>query len=175
MKKFVSLLIALVMMLTMTFAMAEDWSADTDWMSIDWDTKTACYQFTGTWELLENNFRYQFLINLYDDGSVVVDQFNALGGYAFKQFGFWSEEADEDGNCINLVIVRSTPVAEGDALVPHEYEYALYEEADGGYSFGYDFGIVPGAYYRTVDMTGTSEIVYESLATFEAAVNEVAE
>lgn len=175
MKKLVSLLIALVMMLTMTFAMADDWSVDTDWMNMDWDAKTVSYQFTGTWELLANNFRYQFLINLYDDGSVVIDQFNALRGNGYQQFGYWSEAADEDGNCISMTILFCSPTNQGEPLVAHNYEYELYEESDGGYSFGYDFGIAPGAYYRTVDVTCNGEIAYETLAAFEAAVNEVTE
>ena len=175
MKKLIAILMTIAMLLSTAAVFAEetDWSTYTDWMNVDWDAKTIKYQFTGVWEDLDHGFRYQYLINLYEDGSVLVDQFNSLNATGYQQFGFWSEEADEDGNCITLKTLFCTPNPGETELVAHEYEYELYEEEDGGYSFGYTFGVAAGRYFRTVDVTGSAEIKHESVTAFEDAVKEV--
>lgn len=174
MKKIIALLLALCMALSLTAAFAEDWESFEGWNDVDWDAKTIKYQFTGEWALPEYNIALQFVINLYDDGSALVDQRKTTEGASYLQFGYWSEETTEDGNEIAFDTLYCTPV-EGDELVAHEYSYELYEEEDGNYSFGYTFGIAPGQYFREADVAGGAEIVYESLEAFHAAVDAVAE
>ena len=53
---------------------AFDWTTYTDWIKTDWDSKDIAYQFTGEWELAEYGIKFGFLLNLYSDGSAVVDQ-----------------------------------------------------------------------------------------------------
>ncbi len=174
MKKIAALLLALMMALTLTAAVAEDWETFEDWTNVDWNSKTIKYQFTGEWALEEYNISMQFVINLYEDGSALVDQRKTNEGASYFQYGYWSEENTEDGNEIAFDTLFCTPVGEGEALVAHEYSYELYEEEDGNYSFGYTFGIAPGQYFREADMTGGAEIMYESLDAFHAAVDTVA-
>lgn len=154
-----------------------DWIGFADWMGEDWAAKTPSYQFTGEFAQAENGIYLHFLINLYSDGSVLVDQrrlaTEAMGeGSSYTYFGYWSETDTEDGNEIMMDIVSVTPL-EGGELLAHEYNYALYEESDGNYSFGYTFGIVPGQYFRTVDVVGGSEIIYATVEDFYIAMNEV--
>lgn len=162
MKKLVSLLVALMMVFSLSLACAEE----VDWLNVDWDAKTVKYQFTGSWELPENGISFHFLINLYEDGTALVEQLSGGATPSYQQFGTWSEELTEDGNEIAFATVLCTNEGE---LIPHEYEYDLYEEEDGSYSFGYTFGIIPGQYYRDVDMIGSAEIQYATLADYIAA------
>lgn len=148
-----------------------DWSHFEDWQSENWDSKTVSYQFTGEWSLEEYDIFNYFLINFYSDGSVVVEQYNP-GGMCYEYFGYWSEENTADGNEISLDTVYVTPDNGVGALVVHEYHYDLYEESDGGYSFGYTFGISAGAYFRDVDVAGSSAVTYATIAAFKAAMDE---
>ena len=174
MKKIVSLALALCMLLSLTAVFAEDWTAFEGWMDADWDAKTVKYQFTGKWDLDDNDIHYEFLINLYEDGSALVDQRRTNQHSSYCQFGYWTEETTEDGNEIAFTTLFCTPL-NGTALVAHEYSYDLYEEEDGNYSFGYTFGIIPGQYFRDVDMAGGAEIAYETLEAFHTAVDVAAE
>ena len=155
MKKLIALLLTLCMILSAASVLAEDWTAHEGWLQEDWDAKTVKYQFTGEWELAEYNIHFMFLINLYEDGSALVDQRDIGKASSYCQFGYWSEEQTVDGS----------------ELVAHEYSFELYEEEDGNYSFGYTFGIAPGQYFRDVDMTGGAEIAYPTLAAFHEAVD----
>lgn len=151
-----------------------DWSSFTDWMNESWDGKTVRYQFTGSWELAEYNYFYSLLINLYDDGSVLVDQRNTADATGYQQFGYWSEKNTADGKEISLDTLYCTNVS-GNGLVAHEYHYDLYEESDGGYSFGYTFGISPGSFFREADMTGSATVTYANLDVFHEAVDNIYE
>lgn len=148
-----------------------DWSHFENWQSENWDSKTVSYQFTGEWSLEEYDIFNYFLINFYSDGSVVVEQYNP-GGMCYEYFGYWSEENTADGNEISLDTVYVTPDGGVGALVYHEYHYDLYEESDGGYSFGYTFGISAGAYFRDVDVAGSSTVTYATIAAFKSAMDE---
>lgn len=98
-----------------------------------------------------------------------MEQLSTGGTPSYRQFGAWSEELTEDGNEIAFATLLSTSDAD---LVAHEYEYDLYEEEDGSYSFSYTFGIIPGQYFRDAEMVGSAEILYASLADFQAAFTE---
>ncbi len=163
MKKMLAILMAVMMLMSVALVHAEE---EIDWTIENWDAKTVKYQFTGAWELPENNISLHFLLNLYEDGTVLCDQLrNADTEYFY--YGTWTEENTEDGNEIALNI---TVVYDGSAAQGHEYAYDLYEEEDGGYSFGFTFGIAPGQYFRDADMVGSSEITYEGMAAFKTAV-----
>lgn len=150
-----------------------DWSHFEDWTAEKWDSKTISYQFTGEWALEEYSIFNYFLINLYGDGSALIEQYSP-GGRTYDYFGYWSEENTADGNEISLDTLYVTPDGGAGALVVHEYHYDLYEESDGGYSFGYTFGISAGAYFRDVDMTGSSSVTYSDLSAFRSAMDSVA-
>ena len=170
MKKLIALLLTLCMILSAASVLAEDWTAHEGWLQEDWDAKTVKYQFTGEWELAEYNIHFMFLINLYEDGSALVDQRSIASASSYCQFGYWSEEQTEDGNEIAFDTLYCTSV-DGTELVAHEYSFELYEEEDGNYSFGYTFGIAPGQYFRDVDVAGGAEIAYATLAAFHEAVD----
>ncbi|MBR3270359.1 MAG: hypothetical protein IKI59_00440, partial [Clostridia bacterium] len=114
MKKFVAILLALVTAFALvacgqsapaaateakTEAKAEtaDWAHYKDWITTDWN-KAIAYQFTGHWDMgdPQYNIVYDFLINLYEDGSVCGKQ-AGYGGRAFTFYGFWTAEDTEDG------------------------------------------------------------------------------
>ncbi len=162
MKKLFAILMAAMMLMAVAPVHAED----VDWNIENWDAKTVKYQFTGVWELPENNISLSFLLNLYEDGTALCDQLRSAD-IEYFYYGTWSEENTEDGNEIALNI---TLVYDGAAAQGHEYSYDLYEEEDGGYSFGFTFGIAPGQYFRDADMVGSAEIAYEGMAAFKAAV-----
>ena len=170
MKKLTALLLTLCMILSAASVLAEDWTAHEGWLQEDWDAKTIKYQFTGEWALAEYNIYFQFVINLYEDGSALVDQRNTVSASSYLQFGYWSEEKTEDGNEIAFDTLYCSSV-DGTELVAHEYSFELYEEEDGNYSFGYTFGIAPGQYFRDVDVAGGAEITYPTLAAFHEAVD----
>ena len=153
MKKIVALLLVLCLTLSFTLAVAENWESYENWLTEDWDAKEIAYQFNGTWELAEYGISFNILINLYSDGSALVDQRNIASASSYLQFGYWSEELTEDGNEIAFDTLYCSDV-EGTSLIAHEYSYELYEEEDGNYSFGYTFGIAPGQYFREADMVG---------------------
>lgn len=78
------------------------WAGFEGWQSEDWDAKTIRYQFTGAWALEEYGMNFQLLINLYSDGSALVDQRNISSASSYTQYGYWSEEETQDGNEITL-------------------------------------------------------------------------
>lgn len=170
MKKIVALLLTLCLCLSALPVLAEDWESFEDWQNVNWDEKTIAYQFFGEWELAEYGFAFKLLVTLYDDGSALVDQRNANSNSSYFQYGYWSEETTEDGNEIAFDTLFSTGAEEG-TLVAHEYSYELYEEEDGNYSFGYTFGIAPGAYFREADMAGGKDVLYATMDEFHAAVD----
>ena len=190
MKKFVAILLALVTAFALvacgqsapaaateakTEAKAEtaDWAHYKDWITTDWN-KAIAYQFTGHWDMgdPQYNIVYDFLINLYEDGSVCGKQ-AGYGGRAFTFYGFWTAEDTEDGKEVTLTMRKETPLDDAktyDDLLDHKYTYTLYEESDGGFSFAFDFGIIPGEYMRTVDMAGNATVQFETLDAFLASL-----
>ena len=190
MKKFVAILLALVTAFALvacgqsapaaateakTEAKAEtaDWAHYKDWITTDWN-KAIAYQFTGHWDMgdPQYNIVYDFLINLYEDGSVCGKQ-AGYGGRAFTFYGFWTAEDTEDGKEVTLTMRKETPLDGAktyDDLLDHKYTYTLYEESDGGFSFAFDFGIIPGEYMRTVDMAGNATVQFETLDAFIASL-----
>lgn|GEM_PF-2356826 len=190
MKKFVAILLALVTAFALvacgqsapaaateakTEAKAEtaDWAHYKDWITTDWN-KAIAYQFTGHWDMgdPQYNIVYDFLINLYEDGSVCGKQ-AGYGGRAFTYYGFWTAEDTEDGKEVTLTMRKETPLDDAktyDDLLDHKYTYTLYEESDGGFSFAFDFGIIPGEYMRTVDMAGNATVQFETLDAFIASL-----
>ena len=52
----------------------------------------------------------------------------------------------------------------------HYLAPSLYEESDGGFSFAFDFGIIPGEYMRTVDMAGSASVQFDTLDAFIASL-----
>lgn len=190
MKKFVAILLVLVTAFALvacgqsapaaateakTEAKAEaaDWAHYKDWITTDWN-KAIAYQFTGHWDMgdPQYNIVYDFLINLYEDGSVCGKQ-AGYGGRAFTFYGFWTAEDTEDGKEVTLTMRKETPLDDAktyDDLLDHKYTYTLYEESDGGFSFAFDFGIIPGEYMRTVDMAGNATVQFETLDAFLASL-----
>lgn len=150
-----------------------NWEKFEGWSEENWDGKDIAYQFTGEWELAEYNYYYSFLINLYTDGSAMVDQRNTGTASSYYQYGYWSEENTPDGNEIAFDTLYATHV--NGALIDHEYSYSLYEESDGNYSFGYTFGISPGAYFREAPVAGGKDVAYATTEAFHEAVDNIYE
>lgn len=187
MKK-LSKILALILALTMVFALAscsggetdggkaeetvetKDWTKFHDWQSENWDSKEISYQFTGDWQLDEYDIDYHFVINFYKDGSAIIDQRDINQHSSYIAYGYWSEEKTADGNEIAFDSVEAVDITT--LLIDHEYSYSLYEESDGGYSFGYTFALAPGQYFRTVDVIGSSNVTYNTLEAFHTAVDK---
>lgn len=151
----------------------KDWTGFHGWLEEDWDSKEISYQFTGYWDMGDPAYgkAFSFLMNLYNDGSVLVNQYQT-GKADYRYFGSWELVKDPDGDELDITIVEETDEA-GD-LIDHKYSYVLYEESDGGFSFGYDFGIAAGQYFRVADMTGSKNVTYTSIAAFQAAADAAA-
>lgn len=152
----------------------KDWTGFTGWLEEDWDSKDISYQFTGAWSMDgEYAMSYDVLINLYSDGSLLADQYSA-GRASYTYYGQWTGADTEDGVELTLNTICEAPLNAGDDMVAHEYEYILYEESDGGFSFGYTINLAPGQYFRTADVKGSSAVTYAALADFRAAVDAAA-
>lgn len=152
----------------------KDWSDFTGWTEEDWDGKDISYQFTGSWSMDgEYAMKYDVLINLYSDGSVRVNQY-MVGGMSYTQYGQWTGADTEDGVELTLDTICEEPLNPGDDMVAYEYNYILYEESDGGFSFGYTINLAPGQYFRTADVKGSSDVTYATVADFCAAMDAAA-
>lgn len=163
---------------------AKDWTGFTGWLEENWDSKDISYQFTGSWSMDgEYAMKYDVLINLYSDGSLLADQYGA-GRASYTYYGQWTGADTEDGVELTLDTICEAPLQNVPAGAPegmvsadyvaYEYEYILYEESDGGFSFGYTINLAPGQYFRTADVKGSSAVTYATVADFRAAVDAAA-
>ena len=153
-------------------AEGREWRGFHGWLEEDWDSKTPEYQFTGYWDMgdAEYGIAFSFLMNLYNDGSVLVNQFQAERS-DYRYYGSWEKVEDPDGDELHINIVEESG-GEIESLIDHKYSYVAYEESDGNFSFGYDFGIAGGQYFRVANVTGSAEVNYASIADFQAAAAE---
>ncbi|MBQ4427288.1 MAG: hypothetical protein II881_06000 [Oscillospiraceae bacterium] len=144
-------------------AWEKDWTDENDWLDESFDGKSVSYQLSGSWSM-EGDYPMTFhlLANLYSDGSVRVYQHSPTRGDNFY-FGYWTERDTQLGHRISLTMRAET---NGNELVEHDYSYRFFANPDGQYSFGLDFGIIPGSYMRAAELSGGSEIVYSSEAEF---------
>ncbi|MBQ7525802.1 MAG: hypothetical protein IJT09_05140, partial [Abditibacteriota bacterium] len=149
-----------------------EWRGFHGWLDEDWGSKTPDYQFTGYWDMgdPEYGIAFSFLMNLYSDGSVMANQYQD-GRADYRYFGSWEKVADPDGDELHINIAEETG-GEIEDRIGHKYSYVVYEEADGGYSFGFDFGIAGGQYFRVANLTGSKEIKYASVEDFQKAARE---
>lgn len=146
-----------------------NWTGFHGWLDEDFESKDVDYQFTGYWDMgdPEYGIAFSFLMNLYSDGSARINQYQA-GRSDYTYFGSWEKVEDPDGDELNINIVEETN--ESGELIDHRYSYTVYEEADGGFSFGYDFGIAAGQYFRVANMTGSAGAKYTT-DSFKAAAD----
>lgn len=141
---------------------------ETDWLAEDIASKTISYQFTGSWSLGgEYAMEYNIIVNLYEDSALVAKALSGDSGYTF--YGYWSGKDTEDGKELSLTNKFGTNLEDG--LIAHEYNYTLYEESDGGFSFSYTFYLAPGQYFRDAAMKGGATVKY---ATFEDFITAMA-
>ncbi len=138
------------------------------WDALDFTGKEIAYQFMGEWEFAEFSMNFAFLLNFYSDGCVKVEQYHRYTeDTTYIYVGYWSEEVTVDGNEITFKNLYARDL--DNYLISHDYDYVLFEESDGTYSFGYDFCLAPGQYYRTVDVVGGSDITYGNESAFYSA------
>lgn len=135
-----------------------NWTGFHGWLDEDFESKDVSYQFTGYWDMgdPEYGIAFSFLMNLYSDGSARINQYG--NNMDYRYFGSWEKVEDPDGDELNIKIVEETN--ESGELIDHKYSYTVYEESDGGFSFGYDFGIAAGQYFRVANLTGSKEVKY---------------
>ncbi len=148
-----------------------DWTSFTGWTGEAFDGKDISYQLTGHWEMDgANAMAFEFLANLYTDGSLRITQYSLTRGRN-DYFGYWTLRNIESGNRITLTTVLETPIGGEGELVAHKYTYKFFEES-GLYSFSFDFGIIPASYFRAVDLSGSEAVQYPSadlfISTFSA-------
>lgn len=137
------------------------------WLAEDVDSKTISYQFTGSWSLGgEYAMEYNVIVNLYEDSALVAKAVKGEGGYTF--YGYWSEKNTEDGKELSLTNKFGSNLDGG--LIAHEYNYTLYEESDGGFSFSFTFYLAPGQYFRDAAMKGGKNVQYATFDAFSAAM-----
>lgn len=150
---------------------ARVWTGFHGWLDEDWDAKEVAYQFTGYWDMgdPEYGIAFSFLMNLYADGSVQICQYQADRA-DYRYFGGWELVEDPDGDELHIKVAEETN--ESGELIDHKYSYEIYEESDGGFSFGYDFGIAAGQYFRVANMAGSKEVNYANVDAFKAAADE---
>ena len=144
------------------------WKGFHGWKEENFDAKDISYQFTGFWDMGDATYgiAFSFLMNLYEDGSVQVNQYQAPST-DYRYYGSWEKVEDPDGDELHINIAEETNV-DGE-LIDHKYSYVVYEEADGGFSFGYDFGIAPGQYFRVANLAGKAGAEYKDVAAFQTA------
>lgn len=139
---------------------------EAQWLAEDIDSKTISYQFTGSWSLGgEYAMTYNVIVNLYEDSALVA---KAVGGQTYTFYGYWSGKDTEDGKELSLVNKFGSDLSGG--LIDHEYNYTLYEESDGGFSFSYTFYLAPGQYFRDAAMKGGTTVQYATFDAFSAAM-----
>lgn len=150
---------------------------DEQWLQENFDNKEIAYQFVSpetNRDSIDYGYAFAACVNLYTDGSARVDLRNVVGDRSDMHFGFWTLEESDYGNSIELTIRRVVALS-GTELLEHKYTYTIYEEEDGSYSFNFDFGITPGAYYRQIAVAGSANVQYATLEDFYAAVAMIVE
>lgn len=148
----------------------KEWIGFHGWMGENWGAKSIDVQFTGYWDMGDPtyNIAFSFLMNLYDDMSVQIYQY--ANDHTYRYFGDWELVEDPDGDELHIKIAEETN--EKNELIDHKYSYEIYEESDGGFSFGFDFGIAAGQYFRVVNMTGSRNVHYKTFDDFKKAADE---
>lgn len=152
-----------------------DFSAYTkdQFLKEDFSKKKISYQFTGSWSLAEYGMYFEFAYNVYEDGSVKVDQRLTGSSSSYLYYGFWEDASDEDGKAITIDTMFMTDLEGG--LIDHATDYTIYQESDGNFSFGFDFCMAPGQYKRVADLAGGSSVKYQSDDAFHTAVDKPAD
>ncbi len=148
---------------------------DEEWKAENLDTKEIGYQLTGVWALDEYNIEFDFCLNIYKDGAAVVEQRDVYEHESFTYFGYYVQKTTEDGEELNIIFrteMTDKPEKYGSEFTSHAYKYTLYEEMDGGFAFGFDFGITPGQYMRSVDLAGNSTVTYATFSAFNSKVDK---
>ena len=151
--------------------------SDEQWLAESFDGKEIAYQLVShepNLDSMDYGFAFSTCINLYADGSAVAYHRNIIASKTDRYFGFWTLTESEYGNEIALTVRRVVAV-DGVSLLAHKYDYTLYEEEDGNYSFSFDFGITPGAYFRQIGVSGGKDILYPTPEDFYEAVDMVIE
>lgn len=151
--------------------------SDEQWLNESFDNKAIAYQFVSpetNMDSIDYGYAFAACVNLYTDGSARVDLRNVVADRSDMHFGFWTLEESEYGNSIELTIRRVVALS-GTELLDHKYTYTIYEEDDGSYSFNFDFGITPGAYYRQIAVEGSANVQYAAPEDFYAAVAMIVE
>lgn len=141
-----------------------------DWLKEEFDGKSKSYQFIGDWEMGVASYAmdFSFLVNLYSDGSLRMEQMNIYSASSYYYYGYWNLTTTEDGKQIDWSTTCMTNVTPNN-LVNAEYDYTFYEKSDGTYSSGIKFCLAPGQYVRDATVTGSSKIVYATDEAFHEA------
>lgn len=147
------------------------------------ETKEAkiAYQFTGNYTddtLTSMGYNYFVLLNLYEDGKVLGSGYNQLSmdtspyasndGFSEKWYnGTWeNKKNDEDISYIYIDVKYGKDAVDmqtGNKLTIKNGKYEAYAKKDGTMTFEID---VPFASGRTTDVTGSSNIKYQTLDDF---------
>lgn len=153
-----------------------DFSAYTkeQFLAEDFSSKEISYQLTGFWdELPEFQNGFGFLYNMYADGSLKVDQVNIYTGNVYSYYGFWEESNGTFGHEINADTLYMTGL-DGN-LIAKAVSNSFYEEDGGTYSDKFSFDIAPGMYTRSVEVSGSKQVKYDTLDAYYKEVQKVVE
>ncbi len=146
----------------------KDWTTFESWTEEDFSIKEIAYQLTGTWSMDgDYPMTFHLLMNLYRDGSTVVYQHSPTRD-DFHYYGYWTERDLEKGHRLSITMRFESSDT---GLVEHPYTYRIYPKADGGYSFSFDFNIIPGAYQRAAELSGSADVKYTAEAEFASAMD----
>ena len=137
----------------------------------DFTTKTVAYQFVMTNVELNEGRPYNVLINLYEDGEFVINQYYTVKGVQyFDYYGYWTNMNDE-----NLFAVTTCYSNVGSGIVNGiDYSYSLTKNGDGFDTFGINLALgfaEGGVYVRNRDVIGNGEVVYKTVADYEKTLN----
>lgn len=138
----------------------------------DFSSKTISYQLYGVWdELPDYQMGYGILYNLYEDGSLKVDQVNIYSGGVYSYYGFWEESNGSYGHEIDADTLYMTDLEGG--LMAKAISNVFYEEDNGTYSDTFNFDLAPGMYTRSCSISGGSTVAYRSIDEYYEATKKV--
>ncbi len=135
----------------------------------DFSTKTVAYQFVLKDAELSSR-KYQVLINLYEDGEFVINQYyDTEKSQYFDYYGYWANMNDEN---IYAGITYYSSSLSG-YVYGIDYSYNLTKTGDAFDTFGINLAMgfaEGGVYVRNVNVSGNGEVTYKTVADYEKSI-----
>ena len=135
----------------------------------DFFSKPIAYQFTAKDIDFHNNAnKYNLLINLFEDGEVVISQYIVGGSIYFDYYGYWANLDNES------LYMGVSCYSMGGSVVGISYSYNLTKTAEAFDTFGVNIALgfkEGGVFVRNTDINGTGEVKYATVKDFEDEIS----